>query len=100
MRYEFRTDDGRVLIMSMPGKDAPAIGSINEIPDPQAGGKLVAATRIMSVPSIRGDNWRPYVSSRLPRNLAGCNCTPSGKPIIESRSQERNIMARHGYERE
>lgn len=46
------------------------------------------------------DTWKPYVSNRLPRNLKGCRCTPDGKPIIESRSQERNIMARDGYARE
>ena len=42
----------------------------------------------------------PYVSSSLPRNLKGCDTTRQGKPIITSRNQEREIMNRHGYERD
>ena len=42
----------------------------------------------------------PYVSNSLPRNLEGCETTKQGKPIVKSRNQEREIMNRHGYERD
>ena len=42
----------------------------------------------------------PYVSNSLPRNLAGCETNKQGKPIITSGTHERNVMGRHGYERE
>lgn len=42
----------------------------------------------------------PYVSNSLPRNLAGCETNKQGKPIISSGTHERNVMGRHGYERE
>ena len=50
------------------------------------------------------DGMYPYVSHSLPRNMKGCRHTPAGKPIIESKAHERNIMAGGGngdrYERE
>lgn len=46
------------------------------------------------------DNKYPYVSSRLPKNMPGCRVTDKGKPIIESKSHEANIAARHGYRRD
>ena len=42
----------------------------------------------------------PYLSSSLPRNLKGCDTNRQGKPIITSRNHERELMSRHGYERE
>lgn len=42
----------------------------------------------------------PYVSHRLPRNLDGCECDRSGKPVIRNPRHEREVMARHGYKRE
>jgi hypothetical protein len=45
--------------------------------------------------------WKyPYVSQSLPRNLDGCKTNRQGKPIIESRSHEANVAAKHGYERD
>lgn len=88
------TDDGRVLEKSYPAAQAPDLGQVVEIDG-------VRATRILSAPAaVRADNWKPYVSTRLPRNLEGVRCTPSGKPIVETRAQERNICSRFGYERE
>jgi len=98
--YEYMADDGRIIEHYRLASDAHDVGEIAQIPDPDAPGQMVAATRILSLPQVRGENWKPYVSERLPRNLAGVPCTPSGKPIITSRAQERNIMAQHGYERE
>ena len=42
----------------------------------------------------------PYVSSRLPKNLAGCDCDKYGKPVITSKSHEREVMARHNLRRD
>lgn len=42
----------------------------------------------------------PYVSSRLPRDLEGCRHDPIGKPIIESKSHEKEVMSRTGMRRE
>lgn len=39
------------------------------------------------------DKMYPYVSSRLPRNIPGVPCTRSGKPIILSKSHEREVAA-------
>lgn len=53
----------------------------------------------------RMDAKYPYVSRRLPRNVfRNCRHTKDGKPIIESKAHEREIMAGAGngerYERE
>lgn len=42
----------------------------------------------------------PYISHRLPKNLVGCDHDRYGKPVIVSKSHEREIMARHGYRRD
>lgn len=42
----------------------------------------------------------PYCSRSLPRNLAGCDKDRAGRPIIRSRNHEREVMARHGLERD
>ena len=98
MIYEFIDDDGELIEANFPMTDAPKIGGAYVVTN--AAGVQVPATRIVSAPVVRGDPWKPYVSSRLPRNLAGVNCTPAGKPIIETRAQERNIAAKFEMERE
>ncbi len=98
MIYEFMDDEGNIIEASYSMADAPAVGSVVTVERPD--GEHVEATRIMSTPAVQGDNWRPYISSRLPRHLKGCRTTPSGKPIIETKQQEREVMARGGYERE
>lgn len=101
MVYEFMSDDGELIEASFSMREAPGIGSVVELDHPDLPGVKVKATRIVSRnQQVRGDNWKPYVSNRLPRYLEGVPCTPSGKPIITSRQQERNIMAKFGYERE
>jgi hypothetical protein len=98
--YQYITDDGRVIEAHRPMREAGPIGGVEKIHDPESG-KIVAATKLPPQHLEAGsDNWKPYISNRLPRHLAGVPCTPSGKPIVTSRKQERNIMARHGYERE
>lgn len=95
MIYEFRRiEDGAIVEASLPMSQAPDFGQVVVI-----GGK--PCIRIASSPAfVRGDNWKPYVSHRLPRNLKGVKCDPHGKPIVESRSQEREIAAKLGWERE
>ncbi len=98
MIYEFMTDDGKILEADFSMKNPPKLGKVYEVRD--EAGETVKATRIMSTPNVQGDNWKPYVSDRLPRNIKGVKCTPKGKPIIETRQQERNIASKLGYERE
>lgn len=79
--------------IEMPMRDAPAIGSIIV----RDGKEL---TRIPSL-SVQVDpatnrSQYPYISNALPRNLEGCK-TIRGKPVIESKRHEREIMSRHGY---
>ena len=42
----------------------------------------------------------PYSSRALSRNLAGCDTDRAGRPIIRSRTHEREVMARHGLDRD
>jgi hypothetical protein len=92
-------DAGRVIEATIAMADAPAIGRVIELDDPDAIGLRVRATRIAS--QVRDQpTWKPYISHRLPRFLQDVPCTPSGKPIITSQAQETEIKARFGYERE
>ena len=104
MIYEFMDDAGRILEADFPMSEAPDLGAVVEIPDPDLNadqGALILATRILSgAPQVRGSNWKPYISERLPRHLEGVPCTPGGKPIVSTRAQEREICAKFGYERE
>lgn len=99
MIYEFMDDKGRIIEQSFAMADAPSVGTIVDVDDPDTG-EPIKATRIYSSHEVRGDNWKPYISDRLPRHMKGVPCTPGGKPIITSRSQEREICAEHGYVRE
>lgn len=96
MTYEFMTDDGRVIERIMPMSEAPRIGERRRLVE---GNTVIVATRIPSVPRMQGDNWKPYISDRLPRNLEGQPTTTDGRVIVSSRDQERTICARFGYER-
>ena len=97
--YEYMTDWGEIVEDFRPISRMVPVGKVTEVE--LADGVKVPATRIIaSAPEGRGDPWKPYVSSRLPRNLEGVPCTPSGKPIISTRAQERDIMSKFGYERE
>jgi hypothetical protein len=94
MKYEFQDSDGNLIELDYPMREAPSIGSIIE----HEGRRL---TRVPSL-SVQVDpatnrSQYPYVSQALPRNLAGCKTAKGGKPIVESKRHEREIMARHGY---
>jgi len=55
-----------------------------------------------ATPSAAVGDWNkyPYVSKRLPKNLEGCQTNKFGQPVIESKSHEREVMAKHRYRRE
>lgn len=91
-------DEGELIEAHYPMAKAPPIGSVRTVTN--KAGERVRATRIISMPGTVKDNWKPYASTRLPRNLKGCRCTPGGKPIIETRQQEREIAARLDLKRE
>lgn len=98
MTYEFITDDGRIIERIIPMRDAPRIGERVSIWD--AGGRtFIAATRIASTPRVQGDNWRPYISDRLPRNLDGEPTTEDGRVIVTDREQEARICSKFGFVR-
>lgn len=92
--YEFMDDDGQLHEEFMAMSEAPRIGESCTLADG------TPVTRIASLPESQRNNWQPYISSRLPRGIEGVNHTPQGKPIIESRSQEREVAARMGMVRE
>lgn len=98
MIYEF-TDikTGKIVEINLPMRDAPAIGSIIE-----HDGRRLARIPSVSVqvdPATNRSQY-PYVSHALPRKLTGCKTDRRGRPIVESRRHEREIMARHGYEKD
>jgi hypothetical protein len=96
--YEFQLVGGAEKIERFfPMSQAPAIGKRI-----QHNGKTYM--RIVSVAQIDADvanraRGYPYVSSALPRNLPGADHTADGKPIIRSRTHEKNVMAQHGLVR-
>ena len=93
MRYEFEAEDGERIDIVYHMGEAPEIGQVVEVGDKRF-------KRIPSNSSSPAKVWRPYVSSRLPRNLPGCECTPEGKPIINTQAQERSVGAQLGWSRE
>ena len=77
--------------------DAPSIGSVVSTEDRKFR-RLPETDMQIDVGAIR---WKyPYVSQSLPRNLEGCVTNRQGKPIIQSRSHEANVAAKHGYKRD
>ena len=96
MRYEFLDTEGNVVEIDMRMSEAPSIGSIITHE-----GKTL--TRIASTPQVDPGTNRhqyPYVSTALPRGLDGCKTTRQGKPVIMSKRHEREVMARHGFEKD
>lgn len=95
MLYPFQKPDGTVIEASFPMVNAPRIGDYVTI-DGERCRRVASTTQVGVNPSAT----YPYVSSQLPRNLSGCKVDRLGKPIITSRRHEREIEARHGYERD
>lgn len=76
--------------------NAPSIGTTVEVD----GRRLTRVVSDYQVDDARNRSQYPYVSSSLPRNLEGCTTNSQGKPVIMSRRHEKEVMARHGYEKE
>ena len=96
MKYEFTNSDGNVVEIVMLMRDAPAIGSIIV----HEGQELTRIASNLQVDTGTIRNTYPYVSHALPRKLEGCKATKRGKPIIMSKRHEREVMARHGFEKD
>lgn len=96
MKYEFTDEHGNVVEMEFPMREAPSIGSIIE----RDGKRFTRIASAMQVDPGTNRSIYPYVSNALPRRLEGCKTTRSGKPIVESKRHEKEIMARHGYEKD
>jgi len=94
MIYEFKDKDGNVVEIAMPMAKAPPIGGIIN----HEGLELtrIASLSVQVDPATNRSQY-PYVSNALPRNLSGCKTDGKGKPIVESKRHEREIMSRHGY---
>jgi hypothetical protein len=94
MIYEFQDLEGNVVELHFSMKEVPSIGCIIT----RDGKELtrIASTTVQVDPATNRSQY-PYVSQCLPRNLAGCKTFRNGKPIVESKRHEREIMARHGY---
>jgi hypothetical protein len=88
------TGESCELVFAM--KDAPSIGTTVEVD----GKQFVRVVSDYQVDPGTNRSQYPYVSNSLPRRLDGCKTDRHGKPIIESRRHERNVMAQHGYEKE
>ena len=65
-----------------------------------AGRDYGAENKVFNAEAARADSQYPYVSSRLPRNLKGCECAADGKPIIQSKAHEDRVARSHGMRRE
>lgn len=96
MKYEFTDPDGNVVEIVMSMGDAPSIGSIIT----REGRQLTRIASAVQVDSGTNRSQYPYVSTSLPRSLEGCKTVNGGKPLIMSKRHEREIMARHGFEKD
>lgn len=96
MTYEFIDETGNVVEIAMSMRDAPSIGSIIT----HEGRQLTRIASSMQVDPGTNRHQYPYVSSSLPRRLEGCKTNRQGKPVIMSKRHEREIMARHGFEKD
>ncbi len=97
MRYEFTDETGNLVEIDLPMREAPSIGSII-VRD----GRTLTRIPSLSVqvdPATNRSQY-PYVSTALPRRLDGCKTDRMGKPIIMSKRHEREVMARHGFEKD
>ncbi len=96
MLYEFLDADGNVVEIAMSMRDAPPIGSIIE----HEGRQLTRIVSDMQVDPGTNRSQYPYVSHALQRRLEGCKTTRDGKPVVMSKRHEREIMSRHGFEKD
>lgn len=99
MTYEFeQLDSGERIEYPFPMSEAPKIGDVVSIPLPD--GTSTLARRVASDLACASDNWQPYISERLPKNLKDQPTDKQGRVIVKSREQERTICSRFGYTRD
>jgi hypothetical protein len=97
--YPFQwTDSGETFEHYFPMAEAPSIGATVTLYGKRARRLPSGAQVSASVATVT--HKYPYVSSSLPRNLAGAETTSTGKPIVTSRRHERELMARHNLTRD
>ena len=96
MKYEFYDPSGNVVEIDFPMREAPSIGDIIV----RDGVELVRVPSMVQVDPATNRSQYPYVSTALPRRLQGCKTNRQGKPVIMSKRHEREVMARHGFEKD
>jgi len=96
MIYEFLDKDNNLVEISLSMRDAPSIGCTIE----HEGRKLTRIASAVQVDPATNRSQYPYLSHALPRKLDGCRTDHRGRPIIESKRHEREIMSRHGFEKD
>jgi hypothetical protein len=96
MKYEFEDENGNLVEINLPMREAPSIGSIIT----HDGRTLRRIASLVQVDPATNRSQYPYVSTALPRRLEGCRTDKKGKPIVTSKRHEREIMARHGFEKD
>ena len=99
MIYQFQdVDTGEPVELSYSMSEVPSIGEIVEKNGKKF--KRVFSDCFVDAGIESKVHGYPYVSSSLPRNLAGCETNNQGKPIITSRKHEKEVMNQHGYSRD
>jgi hypothetical protein len=96
--YTFETSDGKRTTGVYRMADAPRIGDTVTI----AGEQCVRVPDSFQLDADIANvvHGYPYESNSLPRGLSGCAKSKRGKPIVQSRSHERELMARHNLRRD
>ena len=96
--YVFQSADGHVVEAPFPVSKAPRIGDIID-----RGGvefRRVPSFHLDVAGVDRKTHKYPYVSRSLPRGLEGCKTNTKSQPVIRSQQHEREVMARHGYDKD
>lgn len=90
MRYTYSADDGQTLEVERPMSCAPELGATLT-----RDGKTFR--RVLDVVQVRRE-FKPYVSVSMNKYAAGFKHDAKGRPVVESRAQEREYAKRMGYE--
>ena len=90
MIYEFQSDDGEVIERMFSMANAPDLGKKIVVK-----GKTYKRVLSGAIELIR--EFKPYVCYSKPKGLPGCRTdTKTGRSVIESKSQEREIARARG----
>lgn len=97
MIFCFAHPDGTIHERVYPIGKAPAEIIIGGVPCPRDYG---SENKVFADAAAGFAGKYPYVSRRLPKNLAGCETDKRGHSVVMSKRHEADIMSRHGYSRE